>query len=220
MNRTRSLTAVSTLAFALVLFASAVPAAAGGGFDDGKLEATWFGNGLEFREADEIDYLWVKPGFAFDGKKVAFKSWEEASFLGEDAGKRDAKDKRLANELTGEMPGIFAEAFKNALGGKVTVVDSGGDLTAVGRIVDCSTGSAAAKFWVGMGAGSGNTTFDIKFVDAKSGELVAAIHHRVVSGTNLSTTSSKLVDWVDEFAEDVGKKGIETLYKKGKRVKD
>ncbi|MCB1009953.1 MAG: hypothetical protein KDB94_13795, partial [Acidobacteria bacterium] len=82
------------------------------------------------------------------------------------------------------------------------------------------TGSAAAKFWVGMGAGSGNTTFDLKFVDAKSGEVVVAIHHRVVSGTNLSTTSSKLVDWVDEFAENVGKKGIETLYKKGKRVKD
>ena len=208
------------LVFAIACCGLALPAAAAGGFDDGKLDAGWFGNGLEFREADEIDYLWVKPGFSFDGKKVAFSAWEEANFLGEDAGKRDAKDKRLANDLTGEMPGIFAEAFKNALGGKVTVVDSGANLKAVGRIVDCSTGSAAAKFWVGMGAGSGNTTFDLKFVDAKSGEVVVAIHHRVVSGTNLSTTSSKLVDWVDEFAENVGKKGIETLYKKGKRVKD
>lgn len=205
---------------ALALCAIAAPASAAGDFDEGKLEASWFGNGLEFREADEIDYLWVKPGFEFSGQKVAFVEWEEASFLGEDAGKRDAKDKRLANDLTGEMPGIFAEAFKNALGGKATVVESGGALRAVGRIVDCSTGSAAAKFWVGMGAGSGNTTFDLKFVDTKSGEVVVAIHHRVVSGTNLSTTSSKLVDWVDEFAEEVAKKGIGTLYQKGKRVKN
>jgi len=206
-------------ALAIVFCGLATPASAAGGFDDGKLEASWFGSGLEFREADEIDYLWVKPGFEFSGQKVAFAKWEETNFLGEDAGKRDAKDKRLANDLTGEMPGIFAEAFKNALAGKATVVESGGNLRAVGRIVDCSTGSAAAKFWVGMGAGSGNTTFDLKFVDAKSGEVVVAIHHRVVSGTNLSTTSSKLVDWVDEFAEEVAKKGIGTLYQKGKRVK-
>jgi len=41
----------------------------------------------------------------------------------------------------------------------------------------------------------------------------------VVSGSNLSTTDSKLVDWVDEFAENIGKQGIEGLYKKGDRVK-
>lgn len=208
------------LAFVAATFAMpGSPARAADTLDEGKLVASWFGSGLEFREADEIDYLWVRPGFSFDGKKVAFEAWEEAQFLGEDAGKRDAKDKRLANELSGELPGIFAEAYRNALGGKVTVVDSGADVRAVGRVVDCSTGSAAAKFWVGMGAGSGNTTLDVKFLDAGSGELLVAIHHRVVSGTNLSTTSSKLTDWVDELAEDLAKKGIEPLYAKGKRVK-
>ena len=204
---------------AAVLTAPGSPARASDTLDEGKLVASWFGSGLEFREADEIDYLWVRPGFSFDGKKVAFDAWEEPHFLGEDAGKRDAKDKRLANELSGELPGIFAEAYKNALGGKVTVVDSGADVRVVGRVVDCSTGSAAAKFWVGMGAGSGNTTMDVKFLDAKSGELLVAMHHRVVSGTNLSTTSSKLTDWVDELAEDLAKKGVDTLYGKGKRVK-
>ncbi len=215
----------SALSLVLILAATGIsglgaPARAADTFDEGKLVASWFGSGLEFREADEIDYLWVKPGFSFDGKKVSFPSWEEPQFLGEEAGKRDAKDKRLANDLSGELPGIFAEAYKNALGGKVTVVDSGADVRAAGRVVDCSTGSAAAKFWVGMGAGSGNTTMDVKFVDAETGELLVAIHHRSVSGTTLSTTTSKLTDWVDELAEDIGKKGIETLYKKGKRVKE
>lgn len=187
--------------------------------DEGRFDPAWVGGGPEFREADEIDYLWVAPGFDFAGQKVEWAAWQEPVWMGEDAGKRDAKDKRLANDLTRNLPEIFAEAFKNGLGGKVTVVESGGTVRAVGRIVDCSTGSAAAKFWVGMGAGSGGTTFDLKFVDAKSGKTVVAIHHRVVSGSNLTTTDSKLVDWVDEFAEEIGKNGIEGIYQKGKSAK-
>ena len=71
-----------------------------------------------------------------------------------------------------------------------------------------------------MGAGSGNTTFDMKFIDVKSGELVAAIHHRVVSGSNLSTTDSKFIKWVDEFADRLAKKSLGQLYDAGKRAKD
>lgn len=205
------------LAATLALLAAAAPLAA---LDEGKLDPAWFGAVSEFREAEEIDYLWVRPGFSFQGKKVHFDAWQETSFLGEKASERDAKDKRLANDLTEKMPELFAEAFENALSGKVTVVASGGDVRAVGRIVDCSTGSAAAKFWVGMGAGAGSTTMDLKFVDAASGELLVALHHRVVSGTTLSTTESKLTNWIDELAEEIGKKGIESLYQKGKRVKE
>ena len=196
------------------------PASAGRLLDEGKLDTAWYGDDREFRKADEIDYLWVKPGFSLSGKKVQFAEWNEPQFMGEKAGERDAKDKRLANNLTSNMPEIFAEAFRNGLAGTVTVVKSGGQVKVVGRIVDCTEGSAAAKFWVGMGAGSGSTTFDMKFLDAKSGELVAAIHHRVVSGSNLSTTDSKFVKWVDEFAERLAKKGLEALYNSGKRAKD
>ena len=189
-------------------------------FDEGKLDPSWFGDAVEFRKSDEIDYLWVKPGFALDGAKIRFVEWEPAIFLGEKAGERDAKDKRLANELTEDMHNDFAEAFRNALGGKVEVVSSKETIRAVGQIVDCTTGSAAAKFWVGMGAGSGATTFNLKLVDAKSGEMVAAIHHRVVSGSNLSTTDSKLVKWIDEFAEQIAKTPLAKLYQDGKKAKD
>lgn len=203
-----------------LLFALALAPAAASALDEGKLEPAWFGSGMEFRQAEDIDYLWVKPGFSLDGKRVEFSAWQEPAFRGEKAGERDTKDKRLANDLTGRLPGIFADAFRNAFGGRVEVVDSNGAIQAVGRIVDCSTGSAAAKFWVGMGAGAGSTTMDLKFVDAASGELLVALHHRVVSGTTLSTTESKLTNWIDELAEEIGKKGIESLYQKGKRVKE
>lgn len=214
-----SIPKVCVLAVALATL-SLSPASAGRLLDEGKLDTAWFGDDREFRKADEIDYLWVKPGFSLSGKKVQFAKWSEPQFMGEKAGERDAKDKRLAGNLTGDMPEIFAEAFRNGLAGTVTVVESGGNVKVVGRIVDCTEGSAAAKFWVGMGAGSGSTTFDMKFLDAKSGELVAAIHHRVVSGSSLSTTDSKFVKWVDEFAERLAKKGLEALYNSGKRAKD
>lgn len=205
------------LVFAVLAF---TPAMAAPLLDEGKLDTSWFGGEREFREADEIDYLWVKPGFSLSGTKIQFAEWMKPVFLGEKAAERDAKDKRLAGNLTGDMPEIFATAFRNGLAGTVTVVDSGGNVKVVGRIVDCSEGSAAAKFWVGMGAGSGSTTFDMKFVDAKSGELLAAFHHRVVSGSSLSTTDSKFVKWVDEFAERLAKKGLEKLYSSGKKVKE
>ena len=214
-----SIPKVCCLALALALVPLA-PASAGRMLDEGKLDTSWYGDDREFRKADEIDYLWVQPGFSLAGKKVHFAEWMEPQLLGEKAGERDAKDKRLAANLTGDMPEIFAEAFRNGLAGAVTVVKSGGDVKVVGRIVDCTEGSAAAKFWVGMGAGSGNTTFDMKFIDVKSGELVAAIHHRVVSGSNLSTTDSKFVKWVDEFADRLAKKSLGQLYDAGKRAKD
>ena len=210
---------ICRLALALAVVTLA-PASAAPLLDEGKLEPAWFGGDREFHSTDDIDYLWVKPGFALAGQKIHFAAWEEPQFKGEKASERDTKDKRQANDLTGNMPEIFSEAFQNGLAGKVTVVKSGGDLKVVGRIVDCSGGSTAAKFWVGMGAGSGNTTFDLKFLDAKSGELVAALHHRVVSGTNLSTTDSMFVKWVDEFAERISKKSLDQLYNSGKRAKN
>lgn len=210
------------LATVLALVVALLPLApvSGRSLDEGKLEPAWFGGDREFREVDDIDYLWVQPGFTLDGKKVHFADWEAPTFLGEKAGDRDTKDKRLAGDLTGNMPEIWSEAFRNGLSGSVTVVSSGGDVRVVGRIVDCSGGSTAAKFWVGMGAGSGSTTFDLKFVDAKSGALLAAVHHRVVSGSTLSTTDSKFVKWVDEFAETLSKKSLDKLYSSGKRAKD
>ena len=192
------------------------PAAA---LDQGRLEPTWFDAGGDFREADEIDYLWVRPGTNLEGKKLRFAAWPEPVFLGKDAAKRDAKDMRLARQMISTMSDVFADSFRNAFGNRISVVDSDEDIRVEGRIVDCSTGATAAKMLVGFGAGAGNTTVDLKFVDARSGEVLVAIHHRSVSGTSWSTTDSKFVKWVDEMTEEAAKKGFEKLYAEGDRVR-
>ena len=191
------------------------PKIATGPMDDGKMDPFWFGEGLEFREADEIDYLWVKDDFSANGKTLHFVAWPEPEFLGEKAAERDEDDYRLARQMNSEMARTFSDVLGEELGSKAQTSLTEGDIKVEGRIVDCSTGSKAAKIVVGFGAGSGGTTVDLKFTDAATGELLVGIHHRVVSGTTWSTTDSKFVKWVEELGENIVKKGLAALYAKG-----
>ena len=189
-------------------------------YDDGRLETSFFGRDLPFVEADKVDYLWVRDGFKIDGKSFHFLPWGEPQFLGRVGAKRDDKDHHLAQSMNPHIPKAFANVLGQAWSGRAKTSTSGGNIKVRGRIVDCSTGSTAAKVIVGFGAGAGKTTFDLKFTDAATGELVMAIHHRVVSGTVWSTTDSKFVKWIEKFGKAVDKKGLQTLYRKGDKVDD
>ena len=188
--------------------------------DEGKLQSSWFGKGeLSFVAADEVDYLWVLEGYSFEGKTLHFKPWSEPEFLGPDAKDRDEKDRRLARQMNVDMPNLFVDTWGEKLRSVKVSLDKG-DLVVDGRIVDCSTGSTAAKVLVGFGAGSGYVVIDLRVREVASGKLVMAVHHRVVSGTSWSTTDSKFVKWVGKFARDAEKAGgFAKLYAKGDPVK-
>lgn len=211
------------LPLALLALAPAPAEAAGAvTFDDGKLEPSWFGPEVTFRELDDIDYFWVTNGFELAGKSMSFAEWPEPVFLGPKAGERDERDHGLAKRMNNDMADLFREAFVKAYRDRITVAAEGqdGDVRVEGRIVDASTGSTAAKVFVGFGAGSGNLTIDLRFVDPKSGAVLAGLHHRVVSGTALSTSDSKFLGWLEEAAELLADKGFTKLYAKGDKVKD
>ncbi len=190
------------------------PKIATGPMDDGTLDPFFFGEGLEFCEVDKLDYLWVREDFEFSGHTLHFVEWPEPDFLGESAEDRDEEDHRLARMLNGEMAQTFAEAFGDEIKGITTSLEPG-DVVVEGRIVDCSTGNSTAKILVGFGAGSGNTTIDLKFTDSESGELLVAMHHRVVSGTSWSTTESKFTKWISKLARKINKEGLGELYADG-----
>lgn len=188
---------------AAALVAAAQPAGAastGSRLDDGLLDPSWFGPGVELRTTEEIDYLWVKPGFSFKGHKLETAEWSDPDLRS--AKKRDNKDSAKAYQLTQEMPGLIRGALSSALEGYAEVVKQDGDLVLTGRIVDCNAGSKAAKFLIGMGAGSAAATWDMKITD-KSGELVAAIHHRAISGTTMSDIEDKVIKWLDELGKEM-----------------
>ncbi len=188
--------------------------------DDGRLERDWFSADAEFREGDEIDYLWVTPGFDFDGKSLHFVAWPKPKFVGNDAEERDGKDMRLAADLAEHMADAWKEAFEHAFEDRVKTSHESGDIRVEGRIVDCSTGNTAAKVFVGFGAGSGSTTYDVKFIDAKSGEVVAGIHHRSVSASTWDDTEERLMEGIYEVLYELSEKGVQKVYAKGDRAKD
>lgn len=206
-------------AVTLALLLATVPASrAGETLDQERLEMDWFGAKLEFRQIDDVDYLWVKPGFELDGKSLHFEPWPEPLFLGKhDRGDEDAE---LAKKMYEDMAATFARSFAESYGDRLQTSESEGDVLVSGRIVDCNIGSTAAKIMVGFGAGSGSTTIDMKFTDAESGELLAALHNQVVSGTTWSTTDSKFAKWSKEVAKLFAKKGLGKLYAKGDKVKE
>ena len=218
MSKTRSLVLFSLcLQAVLVALPERLAARPAPAFDKGLLETSYFGGPREFREADEIDYLWVKEGFAIDGRVFQLAPWEAPTLLD---GGRDGEDRRLATEISAGMQRLLLDAVARGWRGKASASLEAGDVRVEGRIVDCSRGNDAAKILIGFGAGSGNTTFDLKMIDARTGELLVAMHHRVVSGTSWSSTESKLAGWLEDWAESVGKRGFTRLYEKGDRVHD
>jgi hypothetical protein len=190
----RSVLAVALLVLTFAL--SLAPAAlAAGKLDQGQLDPEWFGAAGEFHTSEALDYLWVKPGFSLQGKTIQLANWSDPVFLG---GKRDSKDSARAFQLSEQMPGLLRGALSNALEGHAKVSREDGDVVLTGRFVDVNAGSKAAKWIVGLGAGSASATWDIKITDKATGELLAAIHHRAISGTAMTDIDDKIIKWMDE----------------------
>jgi hypothetical protein len=183
--------------------------------DDGLLDPAWFAvPGIEFHKVEDIDYLWVRPGFQLTGRKIQVEEWSDPEFLSMKK-KRDAKDSAKAVELSERFPGLLRGALMSALDGIAAVSRKEGDLSVTGRIVDCNAGSKAAKWLVGLGAGSASATWDMKLVDKASGEVVLAIHHRAISGTAMSEIDDKVIKWLEKLG-DALKGDVSRIYGSGK----
>lgn len=202
---------------AALSFLLLVPAAAARNLDEGLLDPAWFGAELDWRKTEEIDYVWVQDGFSLEGRTVHVAEWEDPEFL--HAKDRDTKDSARAYELTRNMPGWLQGALSTSLSETAEVSRADGDVRLEGRFVDVNSGSKVAKWLVGMGAGSATATWDLKWVDAETGELFAAIHHRSISGTNMSDIDDKIVKWLDEGLVPSVRRGLGQTYSSGKAVK-
>jgi hypothetical protein len=179
------------LSLAIVLAAAA--AVGSTSLDEGRLDPAWFGGpGVEFRETGGVDYVWLKPGFTADGHTFWVKPWEEPAWLGKD---RDTADAARAEELTKAMHARLKGALATALRGKAQVSLHTGDVLVLGRLVDVNT-TKAARF-------TGAATWDMKFVDRKSGELLLAIHHRAINANFMSDLPSRIWKWMGDFGADM-----------------
>jgi len=173
--------------------------------DEGLLDPAWFGEAVPFAKGDDVDFFWVKPGLDLSGRTLWMKPWEDPAMLRKG---RDGKDNAKATALTDSFPGMLRGALTGAVNGRLKVSRSEGDVVLLGRFVDANAGSKAAKWLIGLGAGSETATWDLKLVDAKTGELLVALHHRAISGTAMSSIDDKLVKWADKFGTFMAQKTL------------
>ena len=165
--------------------------------DEGLLDPAWFGDGITFTKGEDVDFFWIKPNLDLTGRVLFMKPWEDPAMLRKG---RDGKDNAKATEITDSFPGMLRGALTGAFNGKAKVSRTDGDLVLVGRFVDANAGSKAAKWLIGLGAGSETATWDMKILDPKTGEVLLAVHHRAISVTAMSNIQDKLVKWADKFA--------------------
>jgi hypothetical protein len=161
--------------------------------DDGLLDPSWFGVPDGWRKADGIDYLWVKPGLDLNGRKIRLAPWSAPISLN---GERDNADSKLALRLTDSMPQRLERALAPAFEDYAAVSRQEGDVLLTGRIVDCNAGVRALRWAIGSDVTVANATWDVKLVDAATGETLAAIHHRGVSGADSRTLGEKMDLWL------------------------
>jgi hypothetical protein len=174
-----------------VLLSAVAPST--GRLDDGLLDPQWLGVTGEWRTPSDIDYLWVKPGFSLEGQTLELAEWDAPLFLN---GERDAEDSKLALRLTESMPGRLQSALAAA---RVTNVSrTEGTLRLTGRFVDCNAGSKALRMMTGSSVVIANATWDIRLVDKASGETLAAVHHRGVSGADSHNLGEKINVWLTQ----------------------
>lgn len=171
--------------------------------DNGLLDPSWFGDSVAFAKGDDIDFFWMKEGLNLTNHVIYMKPWEDPTMLKKG---RDGKDNARATEITDSFPGILRGAITGALTGKAKASRTEGDIVLIGRFVDANAGSKVAKWMIGLGAGSESATWDLKLVDAKTGELLLAVHHRSMSGTAMTNISDKLAKWASKFASFLAEK--------------
>jgi protocatechuate 3,4-dioxygenase beta subunit len=155
--------------------------------DGGRLDPAWFGAPVEFHSTDAFDFVWVKPGFTVKGKTLRVEPWPDPVFLGEP---RRGRDAAMAFELTDSMPLRIRSTLRHTLDGVASVVPAGGDLVVSGRFVDYVAKGT-------MAPASPQATWDLKINDTATGELVVAVHHRVIP--SISTVEQRLDSWLETF---------------------
>jgi uncharacterized protein DUF4410 len=216
--RLRSGSLLWTVALGVAVLGLAGAAAAEPSLDKGLLDPAWFAPDAAFHKTDDIDYLWVRDGFSLRNRRLEVAAWEEPRLLR--PRERSPRDQVEAVALTPLMPALLRATFAEELRKYLQVVPEGeqGDLVVSGRIVDCDRGSEAARFLIGFGAGSSSATWDIKFVDRASGQAVAGLHHRSLSGAGFSDMGDTLADWFEELSEAI-RDDLSEVYRDGKPAK-
>ncbi len=169
--------------------------------DDGLLQHAYFGAVIPFAPDLGVDDLWIKTGLNLKGKQVTYGSWETKVLR---AGRQE-KDLQRAATLARLIPDTLMPRLREVFqGSSLWQLGGSGDYRFEGRIVDANVPNTASKLvfgWLGGKENLENVTWDMKLVDAATGETVMAFHHRMVKVNTLGSLEASLRDWTMAFPE-------------------
>jgi len=147
----------------------AAPAAPGPRLDEGLLDPAYFKlDGALLKENKLADFFWAKPELNLKGRSLKV-TWEEPHWLKQD---NDKLDLEVGAWFTKLLPMELAKALSDTLADDTKLSTGDSDLILTGRIVHINARGS------GWSMSKEIMSFDLKILDAKSGEVLLALHHR------------------------------------------
>jgi TolB-like protein len=117
----------------------------------------------DMAEGDDVDWVWTKPGVNL----TQYKTVEVPQF------------ENISRETDVTAQDLLTRNMKDGLERRLglKVVDKNADITVKGAMVDYSSGSTAARIFVGYGSGEPNVTVEVYVVDNKTKEIISKVRH-------------------------------------------
>lgn len=140
-------------------------------FDEGRLDPAWFGPSAILQPSKVLGFQWLKPGLALQGRTLQLTSWEPPAWL---VGRRSAKDRTFLGSIEADLPSRLEKGIRRGLKEALLIGAKAGDLRLVARVVDAE---GVGDDYMAMGSFS--LSFDMKLLDAATGELLGAFHERL-----------------------------------------
>jgi len=165
--------------------------------DEGLLDPSWFAGGetLEFHRTRWLDYFWVAEDLNLEGRQLRVEDWE-AAVLPPECRKKDLAQEERTRSL---VPQFLLDGLEREVKGGPQFSRAEGDVRVVGRFVDLSVPRPYA--WK-----PGYFTFDLKFVDVETNELLVAVHHRMIGDSEM-----RMKYWFQELGTGV-REGLWPVY--------
>lgn len=161
--------------------------------DEGLLDQKWFAaSSLPWKTKGFADYHWAKEGLSLKDRTIAIL-WERPTIL---SGETDEWDRSVSYELQSFMPEQFTRVLSQFM--PVVPKDQAPQLLLVGRTVECNV-CTNLLFSAAMEV----HTWDMKLIDAATGELLMALHHRTIDGWGSKGSGIKrnAKGWAQKFGK-------------------
>lgn len=188
--------------FAIWGFITCVIAAQPARLDHGRLDPAWFGPAVTFESSTRVYFLWARPGISLQGRSIRMGAWEPAAWL---VKPRPEKDQAFLRRLEPIFIPTLREALSTELRGALPVSMEAGDAVLTGRVTDCRAGGVG-----GMFGGVAGVYFDLKLVDARSGDLLLGVHH-FIEGDSAESIQTRYQAWCRTFAQVLAERALPAL---------